>query len=112
MGKHTDFRGQAARANYLSADRVDLHFAVKEVCRFMSAPTETSVDALKRMDLYLLGHQRLVFTYPCQHLETRSLGVQGKVRTGAIEVRKVRGDANPTDLFTKHLRPAITSTSL
>ena len=29
--------------------------------------------------------------------------MQEKVRTGAIEVRKVRGDVNPADLFTKHL---------
>ena len=26
-----------------------------------------------------------------------------KVRTGAIEVRKVKGEENPADLFTKHL---------
>jgi hypothetical protein len=205
QGEHTEFRGQAARANYLSADRVDLQFAAKEVCRFMSAPTETSVGALKRMGRYLLGHKRLVYTYPWQaasgidvysdtdwsgcartrkstsggcvmigahvirtwsstqpsvtlssgeaefyglvkaagaglghqsimldfglktpvrvwtdssaaigistrsglgklrHLETHTLWVQEKVRTGAIEVRKVRGDVNPADLFTKHL---------
>ena len=58
----TEFRGQAALANYLSADRVDLQLAAKEICRFMSAPTETSVGALKRMGRYLLGHQRSVYT--------------------------------------------------
>ena len=63
----TQFRGQAARANYLSADRVDLQFDAKEICRFMSAPTGTSVGALKSMGRYLLGHQRLVYTYPWQH---------------------------------------------
>ena len=61
-GEHTEFRGQAARANYRSADRVDLQFAAKEVCRFMSAPTETSVGALERMGRYLLGHKQLVYT--------------------------------------------------
>ena len=30
-----------------------------------------------------------------------------KVRTGAIQVRKVRGDVNPADLFTKHLPSSI-----
>ena len=29
--------------------------------------------------------------------------VQEKVRTGAIQVRKVRGDVTPVDIFTKHL---------
>ena len=38
-----------------------------------------------------------------RHLETHTLWVQEKVRTGAIQVRKVRGDVNPADLFTKHL---------
>ena len=63
---HTVFRAMAARANYLSADRIDLQFAAKEVCRFMSSPTETSAAALKRLGRYLLGHQRQVFVYPWQ----------------------------------------------
>ena len=38
-----------------------------------------------------------------RHLDTNTLWLQEKVRTGAIEVRKVRGEENPADLFTKHL---------
>ena len=38
-----------------------------------------------------------------RHLETHMLWVHEKVRVGAIAVRKVRGDVNPADLFTKHL---------
>ena len=204
-GEITGFRGMAARSNYLSADRIDLQFAAKEVCRFMSAPSETSVAALKRLGRYLLGHKRLVWMYPFQraegidvysdtdwsgcprtrkstsggvvmvgshcirtwsstqpsvtlssgeaefyglvkasgaglghqsllrdlglemplcvwtdstaalgiatrsglgklrHLETHTLWVQDKVRTGAFAVRKVAGEVNPADLFTKHL---------
>ena len=80
----------------------------------MSAPTELSVGALERMGRYLLGHQRLVYTYPWQQASgidvysdtdwsgcpriRRSTGwegcgtwrhtlwVQEKVRTGAIQV--------------------------
>ena len=65
----TGFRGLAARANYLAADRIDLQYSAKEVCRFMSAPSETSVAAMKRMGRYLSGHQRLVLTYPWQRAE-------------------------------------------
>ena len=65
-GGHTEFRGLAARSNYLSADRIDLQFSAKEICRFMSAPTDTSMIAIKRMGRYLLGHKRLVYTYPWQ----------------------------------------------
>ena len=38
-----------------------------------------------------------------RHLETHTLWVQEKVREGAISVRKVHGEVNPADLFTKHL---------
>ena len=202
---HTKFRALAARANYLAQDRPDLQFAAKEVCRYMSAPTDASEVALKRLGRYLIGHKRCVYKYPFQraegievygdtdwsgcprtrrstsggcamigghcirtwsstqasvtlssgeaeyyglvkaagaglghqslmddlgihlpvrvwtdssaalgiasrsglgklrHLETHTLWVQEKVRTGAITLKKVWGEVNPADLFTKHL---------
>ena len=57
---HTDFRALAARANYLAQDRIDIPFSAKEVCRFMSSPTETSNAAMKRMGRYFIGHKRMV----------------------------------------------------
>ena len=41
------FRGTAARGNYLGSDRVDIQYAVKEICRGMAKPTkgdQRSVD--------------------------------------------------------------------
>ena len=38
-----------------------------------------------------------------RHLETHTLWLQEKVRTKAIMVKKVKGEVNPADLFTKHL---------
>ena len=38
-----------------------------------------------------------------RHIATHTLWVQQAVRTRAMELRKVRGDVNPADLFTKHL---------
>ena len=38
-----------------------------------------------------------------RHLETHTLWLQEKVRTKAIMVKKVWGEVNPADLFTKHL---------
>ncbi len=38
-----------------------------------------------------------------RHVDTRSLWVQQRVRDGSIELRKVRGEVNPADVFTKHL---------
>ena len=64
------FRGLAARANYLSADRPDCQYAAKEICRWMSSPTELAMTALKRLGRYLIGKPRLVFRYPYQDANT------------------------------------------
>ncbi len=66
---HTAFRGAAARANYLSADRMDVQFAAKEICRWMAAPTQQSWLALKRLCRYLVGLPRLVYRYDWQTVE-------------------------------------------
>ena len=203
--KHRVFRGVAARANYLSADRPEIQFAAKEICRWMAKPTTGGVLAVKRLVRFLEGHRRLVFRYPWQaagrvdvysdtdwagcpktrkstsggclmlgshllkswsctqgqislssgeaefygvvraagtglgfrallsdlgvplplrvwtdstatmgicgrqglgklrHVDTQCLWIQQRIRDGSIELRKVRGEVNPADLFTKHL---------
>ncbi len=203
--RHKPYRGVAARSNYLSADRPDMQHAAKEVCRWMSTPTETALVALKRVGRYLEGHARLVYRYDFQeatqidcysdtdwagcprtrrstsggclmlgqhlikswsttqvpislssgeaefygvvkassvalgyqammedlglrmavrvwtdstatmgicgrrglgklrHIDTQCLWIQQKVRRKDIELRKIRGEMNPADLFTKHL---------
>ena len=63
---HTAFRGSAARGNYLAADRIDAQFACKEVCRWMSRPTEHAWQALKRVARFFRSAPRLVYTYPQQ----------------------------------------------
>ena len=203
--KLTPFRAVSARGNFLGPDRPEIQFATKEICRWMSQPSENGVAALKRLGRYLEGHRRLVFEYPWQeasgfeiysdtdwagcvktrkstsggcmmlgrhllkswsstqglvslssgeaefygvtkaagialgmrslmrdlgtsmkvrvwtdssaamgicgrqglgklrHIDTRSLWVQQRLRVGDLELRKVRGEVNPADLFTKHL---------
>ena len=60
------YRGIAARCNYLSADRPELQFAVKEACREMSRPTVFSWAKLVRIGRYLKGQPRLVWKYDLQ----------------------------------------------
>ena len=38
----TEFRGTAARANYLAQDRPDIQYTAKEICRHMAHPRESS----------------------------------------------------------------------
>jgi hypothetical protein len=52
--KITEYRGMAATANYLGADRVDLQFSAKELCRSMSAPRASSFVKLKHLGRYLV----------------------------------------------------------
>ena len=66
LSKHTPYRAVVARSNYLSSDRPELQFPGKEVCRWMSSPTELALKALKRIGRYVSSHQRLVFHYPWQ----------------------------------------------
>ena len=59
----TAFRALAARANYLAADRADLMFSTKELCREFSRPSRGSFIKLRRVVNYLVGASRLVWTY-------------------------------------------------
>ena len=68
LNLHTPFRGSAARANYLSADRIDVQYPCKEVCRSMAGPIAQSLKALKRIGRYLTGRPRLVYSFPRQDL--------------------------------------------
>ena len=62
----TQFRAMAARANYISVDRPDAQFAVKELCRDMSAPTEDSWTRLKRLVKYFKSTPRAVLQFKWQ----------------------------------------------
>ena len=62
----TRYRAIAARANYLAADRPDLMYAVKELCRGMAKPTQRYWNKLKRLGRYLIGHGRTVMKYDWQ----------------------------------------------
>ena len=62
----TRFRAVAARANYLAADRMDIQFAVKEVCRGMANPEARHWQGLKRLARYLVGRPRAVWRYDWQ----------------------------------------------
>ena len=44
----TRFRAVAARSNYLAADRPDIQYSVKEVCRRMAKPVKRDWNKLVR----------------------------------------------------------------
>ena len=60
------YRGLTARMNYLSQDRKDIQFTVKELSRAMSSPDEDDQGKLKRAVRYLKGTPRFVLVYHYQ----------------------------------------------
>ena len=62
----TKFRAIAARANHLAADRPDIQFAVKEICKKMSSPAGQDWRKLKRLAKYLVKHPRMIQKYNMQ----------------------------------------------
>ena len=66
----TQYRALAARANYLAADRPDIQFAAKEICRRMSAPVRQDWAALQHLGRYLKGKPRSVVLYKWQNNPT------------------------------------------
>lgn len=61
-----EYRSLTARLNYLSVDRPDLQFAVKELCRSMSCPRELDWLRLVRAAKFLRTRPRLVIKFPWQ----------------------------------------------
>ena len=62
----TSYRAVVARMNFLSQDRADLQYAVKEVSRWMSAPRKNDWCAVKRISRYLEANPRVTVWYPWQ----------------------------------------------
>ena len=64
--KHTAFRAIGAKGNYLDPDTPEMHFAAKEICRWMAATSELGVQVLERLRRFLDSHRRLAFEFPFQ----------------------------------------------
>jgi hypothetical protein len=62
----TQYRALTARGIYLSQDRCDVSYSVKELARHMSKPRECDFVRLKRLGRYLIGRERYVVTFVYQ----------------------------------------------
>ena len=64
----TMYRALAAKCNYISADRCDITFAVKEICKRMSIPSHGDWERIKRLARYLIQYPRLETVFPFEDL--------------------------------------------
>ena len=64
--RSTMYRACVARGNYMTQDRSDVQYAVKELCRSMSNPKEEDWEKLKRLGRYLVDKSRVRMLYEYQ----------------------------------------------
>ena len=62
--KARSYRAIAARLNYISPDRPDIGYAVKEAARNMSKPRVSDFQKLRNIGRYLIGKPRLIMRFP------------------------------------------------
>jgi hypothetical protein len=64
----TLYRALVARGIYLSQDRSDIGYSIKELSRKMSKPDTGDIEKLKHLARYLLGIERAVIHYDYQSM--------------------------------------------
>ena len=84
----TKYRAVIARCNYLSPDRPDISYAVKELARAMSAPTRGDMTRLKRLGRYLKGKPRLQQWFLWQPVQSIMITYSDADWAGCKQTRK------------------------
>ena len=64
--KASHFRALVARGKYIAVDWADVQYAIKKLCRDMSAPTEELWNAVIRLAKYFSGRPRAIFEFHWQ----------------------------------------------
>ena len=82
------YRGVAARLNYLSPDRADIGYAVKEAARNMSAPRHSDLKKLRKIGKYLLGKPRLISKFAYQDMPSTNTSFTDSDWAGCIKSAK------------------------
>jgi hypothetical protein len=77
-----------ARANYLSQDRSDIRFAVKELSRHMAKPRIGDIESAKRLAKYRMGKPRAICHFRRQNKPGFIEGWSDSDWAGCLETRK------------------------
>ena len=101
------YRAVAARLNYLSTDRPDVQYAVKEAARSMAKPCHADWALLTRIGRYLIGRPRVTIQFPWQKRQTQVDGysvdqIMEPATTGYCIVIGRGGDVRDVPKVLKH----------
>ena len=77
------YRSWTMRASYISQDRCELQFAVKELAKRMQQPSATNIQALKRLVRFQKGSPRCLVVYGPQ-AEQQVLGIPRDARRASL----------------------------
>ncbi len=84
----TEYRALVARANYISQDRLDTLYAVKELSRDMPCPKATNFRAPKMLVRYRSKNPRHVNTFNYQNATKAIAGYAGTDHAGCWRTRR------------------------
>ncbi|CAK0865658.1 unnamed protein product, partial [Prorocentrum cordatum] len=84
----TRYRSLVMRASYLSEDRPDIKYAVKEAAKCMHEPCEHGMELVKRIARHLLGRPRLVQRFRRRRWSGVLKGFSDSDFAGCLETRK------------------------
>ena len=82
------FRGLAARANFLAIDRGDIQYSVKETCRSMARPTRSGWDKLRKLGRYLKSYPSVVRLFKWQDPPGKVIATVDSDHAGCLRTRK------------------------
>ena len=96
------------RLAYLSADRIELQFASRELARAMAEPATADVEALRRCVRFLLNYPRCIQSFERQEIVPKQITCYSDSNfAGCLQSRK---STNSCKIFGKHLlKPTLTT---
>ena len=105
----TSYRSTVMRLTYLSAYRIELQFASKELARSMAEPTTADVEALKRCIRFLLKYPRCIQSFERQEMVPKQITCYSDSNfAGCLQSRKSTSSCKI--FYGKHLLKSTSTT--
>ena len=105
----TSYRSNVMRLACLSADRIELQFASKELARSMAEPTTADVEALKRCIRFLLKYPRCIQSFERHQIVPKQITCYNDSNfAGCLQSRKSTSSCKI--FYGKHLLKSTSTT--
>ena len=82
------YRANAARLNYIAADRPDIQYVTKRVCQSMSCPTKADLQRMKKLVRFLIHYPEVHYLFRWQSTTQYVHGFSDSDWAGCSQSRK------------------------